>query len=63
MPLTHSGPFADYDRERFGGPTSSDRLITGTHEHFPELWREPPDAYPTLCATAPAATGSGREPD
>lgn len=31
-------PFARYDRERFGGPTSRDRLITTTRERFPELW-------------------------
>ena len=31
-------PFARYDRERFGGPTSRDRLITATHDRFPELW-------------------------
>jgi len=31
-------PFAVWDRERFGGPSSRDRLIAGTHERFPELW-------------------------
>ena len=31
-------PFAVWDRERFDGPTSRDRLITGTHERFPDLW-------------------------
>jgi hypothetical protein len=31
-------PFARYDRERFGGPCSRDRLITATRERFPELW-------------------------
>jgi Family of unknown function (DUF6058) len=31
-------PFAAYDRERFGGPTSRDRLITATRQRFPELW-------------------------
>jgi hypothetical protein len=31
-------PFAAYDRERFGGPSSRDRLITGTRERFPEVW-------------------------
>jgi Family of unknown function (DUF6058) len=31
-------PFADYDRERFGGPTSRDRFITATRQRFPELW-------------------------
>jgi hypothetical protein len=31
-------PFARYDRERFGGPTSRDRLISGTRDRFPELW-------------------------
>jgi Family of unknown function (DUF6058) len=30
--------FAKWDRERFGGPTSRDRLITGVHERFPNLW-------------------------
>src|SRR3954454_12919308 len=32
-------PFAHYDRERFGGPTSRDRLITATRERFPDVWR------------------------
>lgn len=31
-------PFAAWDRERFGGPSSRDRLITATHARFPELW-------------------------
>jgi Family of unknown function (DUF6058) len=31
-------PFARYDRERFGGPLSRDRLITATRRRFPELW-------------------------
>jgi hypothetical protein len=31
-------PFAAYDRERFGGPSSRDRLITATRERFPEVW-------------------------
>jgi Family of unknown function (DUF6058) len=31
-------PFAAWDRERFGGPTSRDRLITASRERFPELW-------------------------
>jgi hypothetical protein len=31
-------PFAAYDRERFGSPTSRDRLITGTRDRFPEIW-------------------------
>jgi hypothetical protein len=31
-------PFARYDRARFGGPTSRDRLITRTHERFSDLW-------------------------
>lgn len=30
--------FAEYDRKRYG-PTSRDRLITATHERFPDLWR------------------------
>ena len=30
--------FAAYDRERFGGPSSRDRLVTGSHDRFPELW-------------------------
>jgi hypothetical protein len=30
--------FAHHDRARFGGPTSRDRLITRTHERFPDLW-------------------------
>lgn len=32
-------PFARSDRERFGGPSSRDRLITATRERFPDLWR------------------------
>jgi hypothetical protein len=31
-------PFAEYDRERFGGPTSRDRLVTAPRERFSELW-------------------------
>jgi hypothetical protein len=31
-------PFAGYDRERFGGPVSRDRLITAPRERFPALW-------------------------
>jgi uncharacterized protein DUF6058/nucleotidyltransferase-like protein len=31
-------PFARYDRGRFGGPTSRDRLITTTRTRFPDLW-------------------------
>ena len=31
-------PFARHDRERFGGPTSRDRLITATRTRFPDLW-------------------------
>jgi Family of unknown function (DUF6058) len=31
-------PFAAWDRERFGGPSSRDRLITGTRRRFPDLW-------------------------
>jgi hypothetical protein len=31
-------PFATLDRERFGGPTSRDRLITATRERFPAVW-------------------------
>jgi hypothetical protein len=31
-------PFAAHDRERFGGPVSRDRLITGPRERFPEVW-------------------------
>jgi hypothetical protein len=31
-------PFARYDRERFGGPCSRDRLITATRERFPQIW-------------------------
>ncbi len=30
--------FAEYDRERYGAPTSRDRLITATRECFPHLW-------------------------
>ena len=35
-------PFAERDRHRFGRPPSRDRLITGTREHFPGLWRHEP---------------------
>jgi hypothetical protein len=31
-------PFARHDRERFGAPTSRDRLITATRDRFPDLW-------------------------
>jgi hypothetical protein len=31
-------PFAGHDRERFGGPTSRDRLITETRNRFPGIW-------------------------
>jgi hypothetical protein len=31
-------PFAAYDRERFGGPTSRDRLISATRERYPFVW-------------------------
>jgi hypothetical protein len=31
-------PFAAWDRERFGSPTSRDRLITATRQRFPDLW-------------------------
>lgn len=31
-------PFARYDRDRFGGPSSRDRLITATRERYPALW-------------------------
>jgi hypothetical protein len=30
--------FAAYDRERFGSPSSRDRLIKRTHERFSEVW-------------------------
>lgn len=32
-------PFARYDRDRFGGPSSRDRLIKATRERFRDLWR------------------------
>jgi hypothetical protein len=35
-------PFAAYDRERFGGPVTRDRLITTPRERFPEVWSELP---------------------
>src|SRR2546429_2652891 len=31
-------PFAAWDRERFGQPSSRDRLITATREQFPYVW-------------------------
>lgn len=33
-------PFAAHDRVRFGAPSSRDRLITATHERFPDLWSD-----------------------
>ena len=33
--------FTEYDRRRYGAPTSRDRLITTTRESFPGLW--PPE--------------------
>lgn len=32
-------PFAQYDRVRFEGPVSPDRLITAQRERFPDLWQ------------------------
>jgi hypothetical protein len=32
-------PFARHDRDRFGGPSSRDRLIVATRERFPDIWR------------------------
>ena len=32
-------PFAAWDRERFGGPSSRDRLVTATRERYPDLWQ------------------------
>jgi hypothetical protein len=31
-------PFAAWDRERFGGPVSRDRLISEPRARFPEVW-------------------------
>lgn len=31
-------PFAEWDRERFGTPSSRERLITATRQRFPDLW-------------------------
>jgi hypothetical protein len=31
-------PFAAYDRERFGAPSSRDRLITAARERFRDVW-------------------------
>lgn len=39
-------PFAAHDDERFGGPSSRERLITATRERFPELWSEPASPSP-----------------
>jgi hypothetical protein len=33
-------PFADYDRERFGGPTSRDRLVAATRERYANVWAD-----------------------
>ena len=30
--------FTEHDRQRYGAPTSRDRLITATRERFPEIW-------------------------
>jgi hypothetical protein len=35
----HERPFARFDRERFGGSCSRDRLITATRMRFASLWR------------------------
>ena len=35
-------PFAASDRERFGGSTSRDRLITEPRARFPRLWSQVP---------------------
>ena len=35
-------PFAACDRERFGGSTSRDRLITEPRARFPQLWSQVP---------------------
>jgi len=32
-------PFARWDRDRFGAPSSRDRLITATRERYANLWR------------------------
>jgi hypothetical protein len=32
-------PFARHDRERFGGPSSRDRLVAATRQRFADLWR------------------------
>ena len=36
--------FADWDRVRFGGPISRDRLITAVRARFPALWAAAPRA-------------------
>ena len=41
--------FAGYDRDRFGGPTSRDRLITAVREQFPDVFSQPP-APPSTAA-------------
>jgi hypothetical protein len=40
-------PFADHDRERFGGPTSRDRLIVDTRDRFPHVWGQSEVPKPT----------------
>jgi hypothetical protein len=35
-------PFAEYDRERFGGPVSRDRLITAVRERYPDVFSAAP---------------------
>jgi Family of unknown function (DUF6058) len=48
--------FADYDRQRYGAPTSRDRLITATRERFPDLW-------PGQAASAPDENATCWPPD
>lgn len=43
--------FTEYDRQRYGGPTSRDRLITATRERFPEIWSRHAAARPDGSAT------------
>lgn len=42
---------AEYDRQRYGAPTSRDRLITATRERFPEIWPRHAASRPDGTAT------------
>jgi Family of unknown function (DUF6058) len=53
--------FTEHDRQRFGAPTSRDRLITATRELFPEIWSRQAASRPDGNATRVPSPWS-REP-